>query len=111
MRSPTPHEHRRTAVMRWLLLVVLSLLPALAAADRDDHVRARELQARGEILPLSVILEHTRRVQPGRVLEVELERDDGIWTYELEVLDPQGRVWELRLDARNGRLLERERED
>lgn len=93
-----------------LVLTLLMLLPTLAAGGRDDHERARRLLERGEILPLTAILEQARQAQPGRVLEVELDRDDGVWVYELEVLDERGRLWELRFDARDGRLLERERE-
>lgn len=93
------------------LLLALLLLPAIAAGDDDDHERARRLMARGEILPLSAILQSAAQIQPGRVIEVDLDRDDGIWVYELEVLDERGRAWELEFDARTGRLIKRERED
>lgn len=94
-----------------LLPLLVLMLPLMARADRVDHERARQLVERGEIQPLGVILERARAEVPGRVLEVELERKGGRWLYELEILDEQGREWELRLDAGSGRLLQRTRED
>jgi uncharacterized membrane protein YkoI len=40
-----------------------------------------------------------------------MERERGRLIYELEVLDAQGQVWEVELDAVTGRLLESEVED
>lgn len=47
---------------------------------------------------------------PGEVLEVEIDEDDVPVTYEFKILTPQGRVIELELDARSGRILEQEAE-
>lgn len=92
-------------------LTPLLLLSALSLAHASEQRQARELLEQGEILPLTTIIANTRAVQPGRILEVELERKRGAWLYELEVLDAQGQIWELRLDARTGEVLQRERED
>lgn len=85
---------------------------ALAHQRREgDHDDAREAVARGEALPLSEILRIVRRVEPGEVIEVELERDDGRLEYEIEVLTQSGRVRKVTLDARTGAILETEDED
>ena len=42
-----------------------------------------------------------RQRVPGDVIEVELERDDGLWQYKVKVLTPTGQVRKLYLDARN----------
>ena len=76
-----------------------------------DHDEAREAVERGEALPLSEILAIVRRVEPGEVIEVELERDHGRLEYEIEVLTPRGRVRKVTLDARTGAILENEDED
>ena len=86
------------------------LLWSLAAGPSADHEAAYELSREGRILPLEQILEQQRRDRPGRVLEVELEREDGRLVYELELLDAGGRVWELYYDAASGQLLESEAE-
>lgn len=84
----------------------LSLIPvSLAVADDDDHVEARALLQRGEIVPLAQVLDVVRQRVPGDVIEVELERDDGLWEYEVKVLTPTGIVRKLTLDARNASVL------
>lgn len=86
------------------------LLWSLAASPSADHEAAYELAREGRILPLEQVLEQQRRDRPGRVLEVELEHEDGRMVYELELLDTSGRVWELHYDAVSGRLLGSEAE-
>jgi len=93
------------------LALILALLAAPALADRDDHDRARRALEAGEILPLSYILKVAEAVRPGRVIEVELERDDGRWIYELELVTPQGRLYEMEIDAGTAIVLEIEREE
>lgn len=94
----------RTASRLPLLLLgaVLVAAPMCAAlAGKDDHVEARELLRRGKILPLAQILAAAQKRVPGDVIEVELERDDGLWQYKVKVLTPTGQVRKLYLDARN----------
>ena len=50
--------------------------------------------------------ERLAATHPGEVLEVELERDDGRWIYELKLLQPGGELRKLKLDARSGELLQ-----
>jgi uncharacterized membrane protein YkoI len=93
------------------LALILSLIAAPALADRDDHDRARRALEAGEILPLSDILTTATELRPGRVIEIELDRDDGRWVYELELVTPQGRLYEMEIDAASGVVLEVEREE
>ena len=93
---------RRLTLITALLLVVSTA----QADDARDHDRAREALEAGEVMPLPRILDRVERDYPGRVLEVELERDDGRWIYELTVLPPSGRVFELKLDAATGALVQ-----
>jgi CheY-like chemotaxis protein len=71
-------------------------------ADRDDHDRARRALEAGEILPLADILAAAEAARPGRVIELELERDDGRWVYELELVSPEGLLYEMEIDAATG---------
>ena len=48
---------------------------------------------------------------PGRLLEAELELDDGIYIYEIEVVTRTRRVMELEYDATTGELLDVEEDD
>ena len=65
--------------------------------------------AQADRLPLVRILAIAQRRIPGEVLTVDLDEDDDDDeppTYELEILTPDGRVMEIRLDARTGDILE-----
>ena len=83
------------------------LLPAPAGAtqERRDHERARAALEAGQIRPLSELLAEVERRFRGRVIEAELDRDDGQWLYEIKILPPNGRVFIVELDAATGALL------
>ena len=92
------------------------LLMALAGTFRqatagDDQATARKLRTSGQILPLEKIAQLARAAKPGKVIETELERKRDRYIYEVEVLDAQGQVWEVKLDAQSGRLIKVESED
>ena len=95
------------------LLGILSLaatgVPALAGDD--DHVNARKLRESGEIMPFEKIIERARAEKPGEVLETELDREHGRYVYEVEIVDEAGQVWEIKLDAKTGKLMKMERDD
>ncbi|MYZ51238.1 PepSY domain-containing protein [Malikia spinosa] len=80
---------------------------SMALGFGGDHERARAALQAGEVLPLPQLLERVAREQPGQVLAVELEREDGRWVYELKLLDPAGRLVKLEVDARSAELLRR----
>jgi uncharacterized membrane protein YkoI len=92
------------------LVLAVSAVP-LAGMAGESHDTARKLREAGAILPLEDILSRARAVRAGEVLETELERKKGHYIYEVEILDGQGRVWELKLDAKTGDLVELELED
>lgn len=86
------------------LLAATCLLPA-QADDRRDHDRARAALQAGEVMPLQDLLNKLQRSHPGDVLEVELERDEGRWIYELKILQSGGRLLRLDVDARTAEVL------
>ena len=90
-----------------LLLLALAL-PALADGNDRDHDRARLALERGEVLPLGDILDIAVADSDGRVIEVELERDDGRWIYELTLITSEGRLMELEIDGATGHILDRD---
>lgn len=86
------------------LLLLAQAAAAGSAGDGrgDDHDRARQALEAGEILPLRTILERVERDYPGQIMEVELERRDGCWVYEIKLLRSGGTLVKLRIDARDG---------
>jgi uncharacterized membrane protein YkoI len=101
--------HPVSAILSCLIALSLSLAlcPAALADGERDHDRARAALRAGEVLPLAMVLERVAQQQPGQVLEVELERDDGRWIYELKLLQRSGALVKLEVDARDGTVLRR----
>jgi len=75
-------------------------------AQAEDLDRVRSLRSSGDILALDVILQGLPRVADSRILEVELEQEDGLLIYQVERLEAGGRVREYRFDARSGELID-----
>ncbi len=94
----------RAALSGALLLVLLGA-GASYAGDGHDHDRARRALESGEILPLRAILDGVDRDYPGQIMEVELEREDARWLYEIKLLRTDGALVKLKIDARDGALL------
>lgn len=100
--------------MKTIRLFLLSVAIALAAGglhagddadEREQHDRARAAMAAGQIKPLAEILDQVERRYAGRVVKTELERDNGIWIYELKLLPANGRVYQLKINAQTGRII------
>ncbi|NML18554.1 PepSY domain-containing protein [Azohydromonas caseinilytica] len=88
------------------LLAACALGTALLAhAGAGDHESARDAVQSGQALALPVLLERLQRTYPGQVLELELERDDGRWVYQVKLLQPGGQVVKLAVDARTAEVL------
>ncbi|WP_372964506.1 PepSY domain-containing protein [Marinobacter sp.] len=94
--------------LRYALAGITLLLLSVAlplTADDDDHERARHALEAGEILSLGTIINQLERKQPGQILEVELERKDGRWVYEIKQLREGGKLVKIELDASNAEPL------
>ncbi len=77
----------------------------LAQASERDHERAREAVQAGQVLPLPSVLEKLAATHPGQVLEVELEKESDGWVYEIKLLQRDGQLVKLELDAKTADLL------
>lgn len=90
-----------------LLALHVGLSPLALADDPEDHDRARQALEAGEILPLKNVLEVVAADTPGRVLEVELDRHQERWVYEIKLLRQGGAVVKLWVDAKDGTVIDR----
>ena len=103
---------RRTWIGLFTLLAVLLALVYLPRADSGESATsAGRLSAKGDILSLEKISQKARSYTPGEILEVELEKKHGRYVYEVDILDADSQVWELKLDAKSGQLLKMEQDD
>jgi uncharacterized membrane protein YkoI len=95
-----------------VLAVALALgIAPIASADDDDAARAAQLVKSGDIMPLEQILQKAQAVHAGKVIESDLDHEMGRYVYEVEVLDDQGVVWEIDLDAKTGEVIKSKRDD
>ena len=112
-------EHK--CLMRYRSIFSAAILIALCAVYLDgpralsreikheehDEDRARVAVQRGEILPLEQVLAALKGGVTGEISKVELEKEHGIWVYEFKVISPGGRMMEVSVDAKTGKLIEK----
>ena len=102
---------KRSNLITAALLAGLFTTGTALASDRIDHNEIYQLRQSGEIMSMEKVLEQANALQPGQLVEAELDRDNGNYVYELKIIDADGKMHELELDARTGELLKRELED
>ncbi len=105
-RSSAPLRGVRLTGAGVVLCLGLMCAANARAGDERDHERARAAVQAGEVLALPVLLERLRRTHPGQVMELELERDGGRWIYEIKLLQPDGALLKLDIDAATGQVLQ-----
>lgn len=103
MRFSLERRRLTAGLLAGLAAVLLRCNPAMAD-DPGDHERARRALEAGEVMPLRAVLDRVERDYPGEVLEVELDREDGAWVYEIKLIRKGGDLLKLELDARDGSL-------
>ncbi|MCK7575538.1 MAG: PepSY domain-containing protein [Chromatiales bacterium] len=94
-----------------LLFIGSMVFNTEAVGDHLDHDSVKRLRDEGRILSMSEVMQRAALIQPGQLLEAELDREDGRYVYEIRILDPAGRIHELELDAAGGALIESSRDD
>lgn len=112
MASCTAFPLRRL-VLSCLALCLLGAGPLLRADERGhgSHELARQALEQGRVLPLRTVLDKIERDYQGQALKVEFEKDDGRFIYEIRLLQTDGRMVKLKVDAVDGRVLESKRKE
>ena len=104
---------RRPFVLMALAVAAATAGTAAQAAERShgDHDLARQALEQGKVLPLRTVLEKVEREYQGQVLKVEFEHEDGRFLYEIRLLQQDGRMAKLKIDAVDGRVLQIKRKE
>lgn len=76
-----------------------------AHSDESDHELARQALQQGKVLPLRTVLDQVERQYQGQVVKVEFEHEDGRFIYEMRLLQANGQLTKLKVDAVDGRVL------
>lgn len=79
-------------------LLALAARPASAGPLEDLFAPADS----SGVIPIERILDQARATVPGRIIEVELERERGRLIYEVLVLTPDSKKVEIEFDAETG---------
>ncbi len=91
------------------LVAPILLLAAVSSAAGDnprrDQDEARAAVERRDIRPLNQILADLRKKLPGEIVKVTLEREGGAWLYEFRLVDPEGRVRNVSVNAATGAIV------
>jgi uncharacterized membrane protein YkoI len=98
------------------LAAVIVLLPAsspwVSAAEepgeldtKRQHYEAQQALKSGLVRPLDDILTEIRKKFPGDIIEIEFEKEDGRYLYEIEIIKPDGQMIEVEVDAKTMEVL------
>lgn len=79
--------------------ILVSAPPSAGADCKRSQDCALDAFKNGEIKPLSDVLAVARAKVPGEVVKVELDREDGVWVYEIKILAASGKRRKLEIDA------------
>ncbi len=104
-----------TAMMLAFLASFAGVSTALSHEGEEDHEitdedRARGALERGEVLPLDQVKAGLESRVHGEITGIELEKEDGIWVYEFKVISPGGKMIEVHIDAKTGKLIDKKGE-
>lgn len=99
---------KKTMPYLWMSLLIAStvLQPAWADDDEDDMQKMEQMVKAFGLISQQEAQTKALAAKPGVVKEIELERRkfrDG-WDYEVEIVDPKGKEWEVTLDAKTGKV-------
>ncbi len=81
------------------------LLQETGFIERHDRELGRAMHKKGALLPLEQIHAKALEVKPGKVIGSEFEAKGSRYTYEVDVLDAQGGLWEIEISAKTGEVI------
>ena len=98
--------------MKQMLAVLFCVLtmPSVWADYKDEHkdhrknhddYEAREVVERGDAVAYSELAAAVSDQFLGRIIRVELDRDWGKWYYKLRLLEADGRIIKIKMNAKN----------
>ncbi len=100
----------RTIMLAMMLAgaALVAVAPRVADARDQDETAPRRGPPRGRDAARSIrwrtFSVRLRGKLPGEVAGVEIEHEGGRWRYEFRVVDSQGRLFEVYVDARSGEI-------
>lgn len=95
-----------TLCLLWALLAPQGGFAAPAIEIEEDQDEVIQAVQQGLIQPYSALQQVVTRQLHGRIIKVELEEDDGVWVYELKLIDPENNIIKVEYDAKSLTMIE-----
>lgn len=106
-----PVYRQLTCAFATTLMLLAAAATGVLMADDLGPEEAQRLLRSGRIKALADIVGIVQKKVNGDLIDAELEKDDGIYVYELKILRPDGRLQEIEADASTGKILKIEDDD
>jgi len=74
-------------------------------SKKSHQMTIRKAVQQKKILPLGDIKRIVEKKTNSEIIKIELERENRRWIYEFKIVDRQGRLREVYVDASNGTIL------
>lgn len=76
-------------------------------SGKQNKLRAvRDAVAKSKILPLSEVKAIVVEQFGANIVDIEIDQEKGLWIYEFKIISKSGRLVEIYIDAKTGRILE-----
>ena len=94
----------KTPDIRTALVALLTACATLPALADDDLPKMRAIAAGAKLISLEDAQAKALAAKPGTIVDVDLERRfmGRNYDYEFEVIDGEGKEWEVNINARDG---------
>ncbi|CAI9005867.1 PepSY domain-containing protein [Brevibacillus sp. NPDC058079] len=105
---------RKTAIGKWAG-IWLAVLGGGMSVHATGHSLDQAKEISAIIEPTDITKEDAIRIAlqqvKGRVVHVELEKDEGVLAYEIIILTEQNQVFEIDVDVKTGKVIKVESEN
>ncbi len=86
-------------------IAVACLTAGLALGDDGEDKGRESVQAASATVTMEQAIQTAKAKFPGRVVESELESEDGALVYEVKIVSASGKAQEIEIDAQSGEIL------
>lgn len=91
-------------------ITVLFISAGLAMGHDGEDKDKESFQTMSAKVTMEEAIQTAKTKFPGRVMEAELESEDGALVYEVEIVSASGETQEIEIDAQSGKVLSNESE-
>ena len=95
-------------IIACLFLIFFASNTVADARHHEDQDKAREAVERGGVATYAELEQVISRQFKGRIIRVELDKDWSEWLYKLRLLEDDGRIIKIEVNAKDLQVIEME---